>query len=233
MICASLIDLLQESGITTFYYFCKYNQEDTSSKILKTLVLRIIESSPDLSTMAYTDFVQKYHEPSLKILRAMLTGSGDKQGLLHGIPTCRIVVDGLDECDPKEQKYVVEDLVQLLSVNSKDSNCKLLMSSRDVPEIARAIRRKRKSVGVISLSNENDAVNNTIRSFVEYRLRDLAEEKESLQIGDNIVEEMVEIMINKAEGTNLFGLGHQPSIANTRRHVSMGQIGPRYTLRRG
>ncbi|KAI0976556.1 hypothetical protein F4678DRAFT_413747 [Xylaria arbuscula] len=204
VICASLIDLMQESSITTLFYFCKYYQADTSSKILKTLVLRIIESSPDLAAIAYTEFVQKYHEPSLKILRTMLTGSGDKQGLLHGIPACRIVVDGLDECDAKEQKYIVEDLLQLLSLNSKDCNCKLLMSSRDVPEIARAIRRKRRNIGVVSLSNENHSVNNTIRSFTECRLRDLAEEKESLQIGDKLVEEMVEIMINKAEGMFLW-----------------------------
>lgn len=224
MICASLVDLLKESGTTTLSYFCKYHQDDTSSKILKTFVLRIIESSPDLLAMACTEFVQKCHEPSLKVLRAMLTGSGDKPGLLHGTSTCRIVVDGLDECDPKEQRYIIEDLRQLLSVNSKDTNCKLLLSSRDVPEVARAIRKKKRDVGIVSLSNEIDSVNHTIRTFVESRLRDLAEEKESLQIGDNVVEEMVEIMINKAEGMNSSGfITNSQLLANTVKACFSGQ----------
>ncbi|KAI3318736.1 hypothetical protein HD806DRAFT_510815 [Xylariaceae sp. AK1471] len=204
VICASLIDLLEESGTTTFSYFCKYHQDDTSSRILKTLVLKIIESSPDLSTIAFTEFVQKYSEPSLKVLRTMLTGSGDKPGLLHGIPTCRIVVDGLDECDSEEQKYIVEDLLQLVSVNSKGGNCKLLISSRDVTEISRAVRRKRRDVGVVSLSDERDSLNHTIQMFVESRLRDLMEERESLQISDRVVEDIVDIMTNKADGMFLW-----------------------------
>ncbi|KAJ3578997.1 hypothetical protein NPX13_g1567 [Xylaria arbuscula] len=199
VICASLIDLLEDSGVTTLSYFCRYYQNDALSSILKTLVLKVVESSPDLLTMAYTEFVQKHHEPSIKILRTMLTGSGGKPGLLHGVPTCRIVVDGLDECDAKEQKYIVDDLIRLTSINSKDSNCKMLISSRDVPEISRAIRRKKRDVGVVSLSNEIDPVNDTIRSFAELRLRDLAEEKKSFQIGKDIVEEMVDIIISKAE----------------------------------
>ncbi|KAI1366204.1 hypothetical protein F5Y08DRAFT_302008 [Xylaria arbuscula] len=204
VICASLIDLLEDSGVTTLSYFCRYYQNDTLSSILKTLVLKVVESSPDLLTMAYTEFVQKHHKPSIKILRTMLTGSGGKPGLLHGVPTCRIVVDGLDECDAKEQKYIVDDLIRLTSINSKDSNCKMLISSRDVPEISRAIRRKKRDVGVVSLSNEIDPVNDTIRSFAELRLRDLAEEKKSFQIGKDIVEEMVDIIISKAEGMFLW-----------------------------
>ncbi|KAI1734594.1 hypothetical protein F4680DRAFT_336723 [Xylaria scruposa] len=204
VICANLVDLLEDSRTTTFSYFCKYHQNDTSSQILKTLALKIIETSPDLSTIAFTEFVQKYREPSLKILRTMLAGSRDKPGLLHGIPTCRIVVDGLDECDSKEQKYIVEDLLQLVSAKSSNFNCKLLLSSRDVPEISRVMRKNRRDFGVISLSNESNSLNHTIQVFVESRLKDLVEERESLQIGDKDVEGIVDIMTNKADGMFLW-----------------------------
>ncbi|RYC58773.1 hypothetical protein CHU98_g7433 [Xylaria longipes] len=204
VICTSLIDSLEQDGITTLSYFCKYHQNDTLSTILKTLVLKIIENDPDLATIAFTEFVEKYREPSLKILRIMLIGSGGKQGLLNGIPICRIVIDGLDECNPKEQKYIVEDLLQFVSVRSGDRNCKLLISSRDVPEISRAVRKKQKAVGLVSLSNEHDSVNHAIQVFVGSRLRELAEEKESLQIGDKVVEEIVRIMIDKADGMFLW-----------------------------
>ncbi|KAI3329791.1 hypothetical protein F4824DRAFT_372120 [Ustulina deusta] len=204
VICASLIDLLEDSGITTFSYFCKYHQDDTSSQILRTLVLKIIESSPDFSTIVFTEFVQKYREPSLRILQTMLMGSGDKPGLLHGIPACRIVIDGLDECNPKERKCIVEDLLKLVSVNSRGGNCKLLISSRDVPEISLAVQKKRRDVGVISLSNERDSLDHTIQLFVENRLRDFVEERESLQIGHEVVEDIVHIMADKADGMFLW-----------------------------
>lgn len=197
-----MIDLLEDSGITTFSYFCKYHQDDTSSQILRTLVLKIIESSPDFSTIVFTEFVQKYREPSLRILQTMLMGSGDKPGLLHGIPACRIVIDGLDECNPKERKCIVEDLLKLVSVNSRGGNCKLLISSRDVPEISLAVQKKRRDVGVISLSNERDSLDHTIQLFVENRLRDFVEERESLQIGHEVVEDIVHIMADKADGTS-------------------------------
>ncbi|GAW11336.1 hypothetical protein ANO14919_006800 [Xylariales sp. No.14919] len=204
VICARLIDLLEDSGITTFSYFCKYHQSDTPSQILKALLLKIIESNPDFSTIAFTEFVQKYREPSLRVLQTMLTGAGDKQGFLHGIQTCRIVIDGLDECAQEEQKYIVEDLLQLVSVNSKGGNCKLLISSRDVPKISRAVRKKKRNVGMISLSNERASLDHTIQSFVENRLRDIVNERESFQIGEKAIEDIVNIMINKADGMFLW-----------------------------
>ncbi|KAJ2988979.1 hypothetical protein NUW58_g3702 [Xylaria curta] len=203
VICATLVNSLEDSDVTTFSYFCKYHQDDTSSQILKALVLKIIESSPDFSAMVFSEFVQKHREPSLRVLRTMLTGSKDKLGLLHGIPTCRIVIDGLDECNPKEQKYVLEDLLQLVSVNSRGGNCKLLISSRDIPEIS-SVLRKKMDIGVISLSNERDSLNRTIQLFIENRLRYLVGERKSLHIGDKIVEDIVDIMINKADGMFLW-----------------------------
>ncbi|KAJ8130813.1 hypothetical protein O1611_g2810 [Lasiodiplodia mahajangana] len=162
------------------------------------------ENDTDLSTMAFTDFVQKYREPSLKVLRTMLIGAREKPGLLHGVPTCRILIDGLDECDPAEQKYIVEDLLQLTSANSKNCNCKLLISSRDVPEISRTLWKKKRDIGVISLSQEHDSLNRTIKMFVESRLKDLVEERTSFQMGDKEVDGIVDIMTSKADGMFLW-----------------------------
>ncbi|PON26980.1 NACHT domain-containing protein [Trichoderma gamsii] len=147
------------------------------------------DTNPDLITMAFTGFVEKHREPSLKVLRAMLVGSEEKQGLLYGIPACRILIDGLDECDPKEQKFIVDDLLQLV---------------RDVPEISRVLQKKQRNAGIISLSSEKDSVNQTIQEFVESRLRELVDEKESLQIGEKFAEEIVRIIIDKADGMFLW-----------------------------
>ncbi|KAI1173029.1 hypothetical protein F4777DRAFT_601066 [Nemania sp. FL0916] len=205
VICASLVDALERKDISTFFYFCKHHQADTLSQILKTLVLNIIKRNSDLTAIAFTEFVEKYHEPSLRTLRMMLIGSRDKPGLLRGIPNCRIIIDGLDGCDPKEQKCIIEDLFQMVSVNSKETNCKILISSRDVQqEISSALRRKRKGISEVSLSEEHEALDYAIQSFVERRLKDFIEDRVSLQVEQNFVEEILHLMITKANGMFLW-----------------------------
>ncbi len=128
------------------FYFCKYQQPDDSATILKTLILQLIERNPDSAAVAYADYVTQYPSPILKVLRAMLAGSRDKPGLLHGASPCRIVIDGVDECQESEQSFVVENLLQLVSTNSSSYNCKLLLCSQNVAGISRTLQKKAKAL---------------------------------------------------------------------------------------
>lgn len=151
-----------------------------------------------MTAVAFTNFVEKHREPSVKILRTMLTGSPDKPGLLQGVSLCRIVVDGLDECEASEQKIIIDNLVQLLSANSP-SNCKLLICSRDVPEIGRTLKKKAKRLASISLSKERESVNNTILTFAKSKIQDLVDEKPSLRV-DNTIDEISHIIVEMSNG---------------------------------
>lgn len=164
--------------------------------ILKAFVLGLIDNNPDLTAVVFTNFVEKYREPSLKLLRTILTGSSERPGLLQAVSMCRIVIDGLDECESSEQTFIIDNLIQLLS----SSACKLLICSRDVPEIGRALQRKAKLLASISLSNESTSVNNTIHAFAKSKIEDFIDEKPSLRVGSNTVDEMTQIIVDMSDG---------------------------------
>ncbi|RYP76705.1 hypothetical protein DL770_007179 [Monosporascus sp. CRB-9-2] len=188
-----------DSGMPALFYFCGYHSVDKSSEILKALILQMIEKNTDLIAIAYTDFVLRHPMPSLKVLRAMLIGSTDKPGILHGMSSCRIVIDGIDECDDKEQRFIIEDLVQFVSANKSSYNCKLLLCSRSVPTISRTLQKKSKALLEISLSTEHTCVNASIQAFIKKRLQDIDEEHPAFQLDSNAMEELSEMILDKAD----------------------------------
>lgn len=204
--CASLLDSLDDRGIPALFYFCGHHGTGKSSDILKTLILQMIAKNPDLIGIAYEEFVLKYPTPSLKVLRAMLLGTKDNPGMLHGMEVCRIIIDGVDECDDQEQRFIVEDLTQLVSTTKSPYNCKLLLCGRSVPTIFKAIQKKPKSPVVISFSTEYVSVNLSIRTFVEKHLHDIEEGHAAFQLDTQIIEELSEIILDKAEGMLAFSL---------------------------
>ncbi|KAK4183141.1 hypothetical protein QBC35DRAFT_478452 [Podospora australis] len=134
-------------GTTVIYYFCRYSQADRSSEILKTIVLQLMKAHPDMVRVIYNSYVQTHREPSVRVLKMMLSGTPDHPGLLTAASPCRIILDGVDECPSQEQKFVIQDMLQLLSVEAAQ-NCKLLVCSGEMPEIAR-IMRKMKRLGMV------------------------------------------------------------------------------------
>lgn len=63
--------------------------------------------------------------------------------LLSIVGTSRIVIDGIDEWEPKEQQVVLDDLLPLTTAKQSAYICKILISSRDMPTISRAMRPKK------------------------------------------------------------------------------------------
>lgn len=185
------------------FYFCGHHGADTSSEVLKTLILQIIAKSPDLVGIAYEHFVLKYAAPSLKALRDMLIGSKENLGMLHGIETCRILIDGVDECDEREQRFIIEDLLQLVCAKSTH-NCKLLLCSRSIPAISKLLQKKSRSVVDIPLSAERTSINDSIQTLVKKRLRDIEEGHAMFQLDSDTIEELISIILDKADGRRVF-----------------------------
>ncbi|KAI0376508.1 hypothetical protein F5Y04DRAFT_209138 [Hypomontagnella monticulosa] len=204
VLCASLLDTMGERNMPTLFYFCKHQANDTASEILKTMILQLVTQNSDLMAIAYTEYVSKYASPSLKVLRAMMVGSSDRPGMIRSIPSCRIVVDGLDECHDREQNLVIDELTQLISVGKSTHNCKVLLSSRNIPSVSRYLQKKGRKFVEISLSVEHVSVNSAIRAFVHARLDALEEGHPALQLGSHMKEELSQIVIDKADGMFLW-----------------------------
>ena len=150
--------------------------------------------------VVYTDYISKYREPSVKVLWGILAGIADKPGLLSGATPYRVILDGVDECTPQEQKFILQDLLYLVSVDSPPKNCKLLVYSRDLPDIAWVLQNKAKTAGTIPLSTESDSINHTIESLTKPRLQDIATEKRSWQLSDVSNSELYKVIVERADG---------------------------------
>jgi Cdc6-like AAA superfamily ATPase len=115
--------------------------------------------------------------------------------LLRSLETTYILLDGLDECADKDQKQILMELSNLIPADSKakenSPKLKILVCSRETKEIARKLNK----VPQISLTNEDRYVSQDIASFVK---SSLAELKDRFQ--DNIVDEIQDIVVKKADG---------------------------------
>jgi hypothetical protein len=116
--------------------------------------------------------------------------------LLLGIPSVRIVIDGLDEFEPKDQSQILNDILPLASTNDGGAVCKVLISSRDINPITKHLSRK----STISLSKERAVVNSAIQSFVQHCLLDIHRNLDDMNIDISILAEVEHDLIEKADG---------------------------------
>jgi hypothetical protein len=122
--------------------------------------------------------------------------------LLRGLGSVRLIVDGIDEWASRDQKDVLHDLSQIVSVDQSSYTCKILVASRETIEISRPLRRKNKPVTTISLSNgdEDIAISRSIANFVESKLSDLPDHFDELDPDASIMACVKKTLIEKSHG---------------------------------
>lgn len=99
-------------------------------------------------------------------------------------------MDGLDECAIEDQKKTLKEILALSQDNSL--NCRVMISSREVPGISRTLSQRAK----ISLSEENKSINMAIESFIKDKLADF----EQLQDQNELVQLLGKKINEKAHG---------------------------------
>jgi hypothetical protein len=168
-----------------FFYFCTYlgNSSGSSSHLLRSLVSQIIQKHQDLATYVHDVYFKSHPVPSKKALLVLLPE------LLQGLGSTRLVIDGVDEWDAVEQKELLRDLMQLLSTDPSSYICKLLIASRDTLDVSRNIRKKKKSVVAMSLSEREEslAISQSIGDFVDKRLNELPDHFDTLDPDGSIM----------------------------------------------
>lgn len=167
------------------FFFCSSNAKngDYCSEILRTLTLQLLRAHLDLLPYVAEKYAYRGLAPSLHYLRRLISE------LLGSIPSARVVLDGLDECQESDQKLILQELVSLCMPT--ESHCKVLISSREVVRIKKTLHR----MPSVSLTENRKDVEADIRLFVQEGLADLRH-----RFDDNIIESTGRIMVQKAEG---------------------------------
>jgi len=159
--------------------------------ILCSFICQLIQAHPTLSPYVYDELIGKGVTASTPTLLKILPG------LLVGINNVRVVVDGLDEWDSAVGKRIIKELMALSQDNvPHGTSHKVLISSRDIPHIGRALLR----TSILSLSEEKVVITAAIRSYVKAAIADLQDRFQVVEtsIWDQIEAKVVEKSNGKA-----------------------------------
>ena len=111
-------------------------------------------------TYVYRTYVDNAQITSMKRMKALL------REILSTFKACRIVVDGIDECDVEQQKEILS--VFLALQDAAVDSCKIIFSSRnDESYIKRFLTRK----SVISMRGQTD---DAITLYAKQKINELS-----------------------------------------------------------
>ena len=181
-----------------FYYYCSYltNTADSCTTLLRSLASQLIQKHQDLAIFVYNDFFGVHPKSTQKALLELLPK------LLQALGSARLVIDGLDEWDARQQRELLGCLPGILSNDRTSYICKVLISSRDTLEISRNLVKKFKTSPVTSLSNadERTAVNTSIACFVDAKLAEVPSHFDDLDPQGTILVDIKQKLLRKSNG---------------------------------
>ncbi|KAL7801430.1 hypothetical protein V8C43DRAFT_312589 [Trichoderma afarasin] len=186
-------------------HFCTYLYPESTdyNYIMRSLMIQIIRSDPELITLSYDWLVLKKKAPSNtvveQLLRLLVEATGalpEKQKALH------IIVDGLDECDDNTVASVVKTLDKLvISASSSTATLlKVLLCTQMKPEVLKFVKKKHQ----VSLSSEKDHLNKAIQDYTLQRINAIRPSLSQLHITDDDVTTLASQITQKADGMFLW-----------------------------
>jgi hypothetical protein len=201
-ICSRLVRYAETENISVFYYFCTYLGDSCEgpSRLLRSLVSQIIQKHQDLAIHVHDVYLKSHPMPSKKALLGLLSE------LISGLHSVRLVVDGIDEWNSRDQKDLLKDMTQILSTDRASYICKILFASRDTMDISRILLKKGKAAVTISLSDndESHSVSRSIGNFVDEKLSDLPEHIDDLDPDSSVMTQIKKTLLEKSQGKFCF-----------------------------
>ena len=202
MMMIGLIDELSQkdgSGLLT-YFFCQSTRPELNNavSVLRGLIYCLLVQREQLMR-----HVQKRYDAAGKQLfegpNALYALKGILSDILHdtSLPTTYLLVDALDECT-----HGLSDLLRIVTDDSvgQPSNCKWLLTSRNLPDIERLLNPSSLS-DKVSLELNASHISAAVVAFVDYKVQYLA----AAQSYDPQTEaEVRQQLRDKAEGTFLW-----------------------------
>lgn len=163
-LCARIVEESISTGWDVAYFFCNINDESKRSilGILKTLAYQFLRQNPgqlDIFSEAYNKAEQ---------LGETFLGSAISR-LIQGGRQCRLIVDGLDECDEKVRKSVLR-----LAMSLKPEG-RMLIASRFEPDIEDDLEMLRAKSGRVYAKVSIRKVDNAhdVLAYLQCRISEL------------------------------------------------------------
>jgi len=158
-----------QGGSLTIRHFSTsvYTSSTQYDQILRSLVLQLVRSHPDLIAHVYSKYIESKKSPTTKELEQLLLATGGFTATSWKTEFVHIIFDGLDECEPEQQGRIMDLLHRLLAVGSPPSTVfKILLSSRRLPFLEKKLRNKT----TVSMTAEKKSIETAIKIYVNTRL---------------------------------------------------------------
>ncbi|KAF2833694.1 hypothetical protein CC86DRAFT_13602 [Ophiobolus disseminans] len=201
-ICSSLVRHAETNSINVFYYFCSYlgNSTEGPSRLLRSLISQILQKHQDLVTYVHDVYFRSHPVPTKKALLQLLPE------LLRSLGSVRLIVDGIDEWEPRDQSDLLKDLTQIISTDRSAYICKVMIASRTTLEISRILHRKSRPAVIVSLSESDEglALSHSIGQLVDDKLSDLPDHFTDLDPESLIVAQIKQALLEKSNGMFLW-----------------------------
>lgn len=151
----------------------------------------MLESLQTWPPYIYDEYLTKGRTPTLSALKPLLLE------IFKSFEDIRIIVDGVDEIDSGQHTELLKTLTKLVETTE---NCKLLVSSQDIPSIKMNFRGKPSfSVGAESSSIE---VKKDIDLILGVRLEEINDRFEGA-VSQTVLDEMRREILDRANGMYL------------------------------
>ncbi|KAK2765701.1 NACHT domain-containing protein [Colletotrichum kahawae] len=191
ILCSQLIHFLRTNKTRAcLFFFCNYQTPGfaVTVQVLRNICAQVVRMSPDLAPYIYDEYLTKGRTPTLSALKPLLLE------LFKSFEDIRIIVDGVDEIDSGQHTELLKTVTKLVETTE---NCKLLVSSQDIPSIKMNFRGKPSfSVGAESSSIE---VKKDIDLILGVRLEEINDRFEGA-VSQTVLDEMRREILNRANG---------------------------------
>ncbi|KAM0420431.1 hypothetical protein ACHAPT_011852 [Fusarium lateritium] len=205
VLCTQLVNFMKASNIFVVCHFCSYLYASSTAyeQILKSLLLQLVRKDGDLVAHVYGAYVlQKKLLTTTALEQLFQTLLANMSDQLSQVEYALVIVDGLDECEPDKQTRLIRLINQITSKPSLPGStvCKVLLSSRAPSNALQSLKRKQ----TISLTDEKNSLQGAIGQYVGQRLRSLDTRLRQLDIGEAEIEEIRNVIVEKADGMFLY-----------------------------
>ncbi|KAJ3548577.1 hypothetical protein NM208_g941 [Fusarium decemcellulare] len=188
-------EILQQKLAPAAYFYCKHGdpKRKTLLSFLKAALSQLITQQDQL--------IPYYYE------EASMSGETELQSTKHGktlmrhmlqnIPKAFLVIDGLDECDDKERRFILDFLREVIGLcdSTTPGKLRVLVLSRDEPDIRKAL-----AAATVVRFGRHDTLKD-IESYAHQRAR-LLQRKFTLSDSDR--EYIEQYVSDKSDGMFLF-----------------------------
>ena len=190
-LCSLIIDNLQQTRTdrTCLYYFCGKQAVggDTAARLLRTLAVQLLQQNPEIVPLVHQAFFQNMANPSGPTMRKILGQ------LIPTVKVTRLVVDGLDEAKHDIQKEILKSLLEIQK--HAGFNCKILISSREEPQISHSLS-PRSHLKLEGKTSEG------LKIYIMAQVKKIQEHFPEIDSG--LIDRVKERLLNKAQGMFLW-----------------------------